>query len=75
MAISVDVMENAVLRELFLDGKQEGGATLFLLQLEEKFGKISDLARNKVLTADRETLEKWSLKILKSDTLNGIFDV
>ena len=61
--------------EWFRQGELKGGATLLLLQLEEKFGEISGLIRDKVLSADRETLEKWSLRVLKSDTLDGIFDV
>lgn len=55
--------------------RQEGGSTLLLLMLEEKFGKISGSVRNKVLSTDRATLEKWSLRVLKSDTLDDVFDV
>ena len=57
------------------EGRQEGFATLFLLQAEEKYGQISDTDRNKVLAADRATLEKWSLRLLKSDTLDDVFSV
>ena len=56
-------------------GRQEGGASLFLLQLEEKFNEVSDSIRNKVLNADRATLEKWSRRILRADTLDGVFSV
>lgn len=60
-------------RDARQEGRQEGIATLFLLQAEEKYGQISDADRKKVLSADRITLEKWSLRLLKSDTLDGVF--
>lgn len=53
--------------------RQEGGASLLLLMLEDKFGEISASIRNKVLSSDRATLETWSLRVLKSDTLDGVF--
>jgi len=55
------------------EGRQEGGASLFLLQLEEKFNKISDSIRDKVLKADRADLEKWSLRFVRANALNDVF--
>ena len=57
------------------EGRQEGRTTFLLLMLEAKFGEITKLVRDKVLSADRATLEKWSLQILKSDTLDSVFSV
>ena len=57
------------------EGRQEGIASLFLLQAEEKYGQISDTDRKKVLSADQATLEKWSLRLLKFDTLDDVFGV
>ena len=56
-------------------GEQKGIATIVLLLLEEKFGPLSELTREKVLGADRAVVEHWSLRILKSDTLEGVFGV
>ena len=75
MVISVDVMENAFLRDIFGKGRQEGGVALFLLQVEEKFGLISDSDRKKICAADQATLEKWSLRLLKFDTLDDVFAI
>ena len=55
------------------EGRQEGGATLLLLLLEGKFGNISDLVRGKILAANRVTLERWGLRVLKSDVLEDVF--
>ena len=57
------------------EGQKKGRATLFLLQAEEKFGHISDTDRKKVFNADWATLEKWSLRLLKFDTLDDVFGV
>ena len=77
MAISVDVMENAFLRDLFLKGERKGerkGRTALLLpQLEEKFGLLPKEVKKKVITADLSDLDKWSLRLLKADTLNAVF--
>ena len=67
--------KNQKQQEWWQGGRQEGSATLLLLVLEEKFGKISGVVRNKVLKADRASLEKWSRRVVKSDTLDGVFAV
>ena len=54
-------------------GHQEGVSTVLLLQLESKFGVISESIRNKVLAADRASLEQWSIRILKANTLDAVF--
>ncbi len=78
MAISVDVMENAFLRDIFGKGEQkgwqEGQVSLLLRQLEEKFGQLSNEIKEKIHAASTADLERWSLRVLKSDTLKDIFE-
>ena len=56
-------------------GEQKGGAFFLLLMLEEKFGSVSNSIRDRVLGADQKTLKEWSFRLLKSDTLDGVFCV
>ena len=56
------------------EGRQEGSANILLLQLEDKFGSVSNQIRDRVLNADQTMVEQWSLRILKSDTLDAVFD-
>ena len=81
MAISVNVMENVFLRDLFLGGKQEGrqegrqenAASMLLRQLEYRFGEIPDNHRKKIAKADLPTLEKWCLRVLDAKSLEEVF--
>ncbi|MEO5372590.1 MAG: DUF4351 domain-containing protein, partial [Magnetococcus sp. DMHC-1] len=60
--------------EGILKGRQEEAATLFLLLLEGKFGELSSSIRERVSATERPTLEKWSLRLLKANSLEEIFD-
>ncbi len=73
MVISVDVMENAFLRDVFGKGKLEGKVTLLLGQLEEKYGQPSKEINERLYSAAPDDLDRWSRRILKSDTLDDIF--
>ena len=55
------------------EGRQEEGASILLLQLEEKFDVLSEQIKEKILNADRSTLEKWSVRFVKAKTLDDIF--
>jgi hypothetical protein len=57
------------------EGRQEEGASILLLQLEEKFDTLSDQIKGKILTADQSTLEKWSISFVKAKTLDDVFGV
>ena len=74
MAISVNVMENAYLRELFLGGKQEGKATTLLSQLEHRFGEVPSEYRKTISNADLPTLENWSLRVLDAQSLEEVIE-
>ena len=77
MAISVDVMENAFLRDLFLGGKQEGEqkgeARMLSRQLRHRFKDVPTWANEKITKADPPTLEEWSLRVLDAQSLEDVF--
>ena len=54
-------------------GEHKGSTSVLLLQIQQKFGTLTDTVRDKVLAADRATLEKWTLRILTSETLDELF--
>ncbi|MEO5370607.1 MAG: hypothetical protein H7833_11115 [Magnetococcus sp. DMHC-1] len=57
-----------------MEGRQEGISEILLLLLEDKFGNLPVQIREKILKTERSTLEKWSLRILKANSLEEIFD-
>ncbi|MEO5372337.1 MAG: hypothetical protein H7833_19885 [Magnetococcus sp. DMHC-1] len=85
MAITFNVMENDVLRDLFLkaqkeseergeeQGEKKGRASALLLLMEGKFGKLPDEIQQKIFKAGRTTLEKWLVRVLKANTLEEVF--
>ncbi|MBF0426701.1 MAG: hypothetical protein HQL66_12870 [Magnetococcales bacterium] len=81
MAITVDVMENAVLRGLFLKtqqeseakGRQEGGAYLLLYQIERRFGSPPEWVKAKLAAADLEMLKAWSQRVWDVASLEELF--
>ena len=70
---AIELARDEGIQEGRQEGIQEGGATLLLLLLEGKFGQISEMVRNRVLSADQVILQKWSLRVLKSGTLDDVF--
>ncbi|MBF0177717.1 MAG: hypothetical protein HQL63_12865 [Magnetococcales bacterium] len=42
--------------------------------MEGKFGELSSSIRERVSATERPTLEKWSLRLLKANSLEEIFD-
>src|SRR5438067_10548544 len=88
MPVTIDLMENRVIRDYFLQGKQEGrqegeqqgraeGAreeamSLLTRQLERRFGPLTEEAAGKVSTANLATLEDWSLRLLDARTLEEV---
>jgi predicted transposase YdaD len=81
MPITMDLMENRVIRDYFLQGKQEGeqqgraeGArqeamSLLTRLLERRFGLLTEETIGKVGAADLATLEDWTLRLLDAHTL------
>jgi predicted transposase YdaD len=88
MALTFNVMENDVLRPMFLqaqmdgkqegrqegrqEGKQEGKADTLTRQLQRRFGPLPQWAADKIATANLATLEEWSLRILDAPSLESV---
>jgi predicted transposase/invertase (TIGR01784 family) len=53
-------------------GRQQGEAAMLLRQIERKFGTPSDAVRERVLSADAETLLNWSERILTADSVDVV---
>ena len=73
MAISVDVMENDFLRDIFGKGRQEESASMLSRQLQRRFGDIPIWASGKIAKADLSTLEEWSLRFVDAQSLEDVF--
>ncbi len=76
MALTFNVMENDVLRPLFLqervDGRQEGKADTLTRLLQRRFGDLPPWASQKIADAELSTLEEWTLRILDATTLESV---
>jgi predicted transposase YdaD len=56
------------------EGRQEGIANLLLFLLHEKFGySLPDWVPEKTNAADEQTLNQWSARMLKANTLEEVF--
>ena len=76
MALTFNVMENDVLRPLFVQAQMEseqiGEATVLTRQLQRRFGALPDWASEKIAKADPHSLEEWTLRILDAPTLESV---
>ncbi|MBF0434065.1 MAG: DUF4351 domain-containing protein [Magnetococcales bacterium] len=73
MAITVNVMENDFLKDLFVKGRQEGEAKILTRQLQRRFGNLPAWANEMIAKADLSSLEKWSLRIFDAQLLDDVF--
>ncbi|MBF0585274.1 MAG: DUF4351 domain-containing protein [Magnetococcales bacterium] len=81
MALTFNVMENDVLRPLFLQaqmdgeqqGEQKGEAKMLTRQLQRRFGNLPTWASEKISNADLSALEEWGLRILDATTIESVF--
>ena len=55
------------------EGRQEGVADTLLRQVTAKFGPPTPVTRQRLASADTETLLRWSERILKADSLDELF--
>ena len=77
MAITIDIMENPFLKEVFEEGEQKGiekgiekGESALLKRLlEKRFGPLPEWAVSKLENGDREAFERWGLQILEAASL------
>jgi len=75
MPITMDLMENRVIRDYFLRGKREEAVNMLTRQLERRFGPLTEEAIGKVSKADLATLEEWSLRLLDSHNLEDVLAI
>ncbi len=54
------------------EGRQEGEAAVLLRQIERKFGAPSQAVRDRVVSADADTLLHWSERILTADSVEAL---
>ena len=55
------------------EGRQEGVADTLLRLVTAKFGPPTSVTRQRLASADTETLLRWSERILKADSLDELF--
>ncbi|MBF0192766.1 MAG: DUF4351 domain-containing protein [Magnetococcales bacterium] len=77
MSLTFNVMENDVLRPLFVkerkEGRQEGEAKILTRLLQRRFGSLPDWANEKITKAKSSDLEEWSLRLM--DAPNSLEEV
>ncbi len=54
------------------EGLQEGEAAVLLRLIEQKFGPPSAATQQRIVTADADTLLRWSERILSADSLDAL---
>jgi predicted transposase YdaD len=54
------------------EGKKEGQAEMLSHMLEGRFGPLPEWAREKIASAEIETLEKWGLRLLDASNLEEV---
>ncbi|MBF0625456.1 MAG: Rpn family recombination-promoting nuclease/putative transposase [Magnetococcales bacterium] len=85
MAITVDVMENAFLRDIFnrgeteglqkgrQEGLREGQMRTLRSLLEWRFGQTPDWVASNLAKADVESLEQWTKNLFNAGSLEEVF--
>ena len=56
-----------------MEGRMEGEAALLLRQLERKFPPLPESARQRIATADAETLLVWGERVLDANSLDEVW--
>ncbi|MBF0426540.1 MAG: hypothetical protein HQL66_12065, partial [Magnetococcales bacterium] len=73
MPITVNVMENEFLHDIFISGLQKGEATFLLRLLKQRFGSLPGWVPERVHAADATALETWGDRILTAHALEEVF--
>ena len=77
-AADLTIDNNAVLREIWTEGRVEGrveGRREVLVELlMDKFGVIPESALTRISAADEDRIRIWSRKALHSDALSSVFE-
>ncbi len=71
-----DLMDIPFVEEAFLkaekEGKKEGLVEMLSRMLECRFGPLPEWAKEKIASAEIETLEKWGLRLLEASSLEEV---
>jgi len=70
-----DVMKTFIDRYIeqgLQQGLQQGWRQILIRQIEARFGKVPGWAKKKIESADITAIEKWSIRLLKADTLKEV---
>lgn len=77
MSLTFNVMENDVLRPLFMkaqmDSERDGEAKVLTRQLKLRFGTVPEWASEKLTNASLSSLEEWTERILDAQSLDDVF--
>ena len=69
----VSLKQTRFYQDVFGEGRVEGEAALLLRQLERKFPPLPESARQRIATADAETLLVWGEQILDASSLEDVW--
>ena len=80
MNMEIDISQHAFLQSILdrgraegkVEGKAEGELKFILKQMKAKFGRIPAWADHRLLAATPSQLNRWTLKILTADTIEGV---
>ena len=73
MPFSIDIHENEFLEEIWQDSRQATLREILLGQVEEKFGPLPSVPKQRIEAAETESLQRWIRRVVKADTLDEIF--
>jgi predicted transposase/invertase (TIGR01784 family) len=69
----VDLKTTRFYQDVFGEGRVEGEATVVLRQMERKFRPLPESARQRVASADADTLLIWAERILDANSLDEVW--
>ena len=69
----VDLKATRFYQDVFAEGRVEGEAALLLRQMERKFHPLPESARQRVTSADAETLLVWGERVLDAKSLDEVW--
>lgn len=55
-------------------GMQQGEAQLLIRQLTRKFGELPEVVRQRIESADADTLLEWSERVLSASSLEDVLN-
>ena len=79
MPVSIDIHENEFLEEIYQEGQEKGSERgtaiarrILITLLEQRFGSVPAAARQRILVADLDTLDRFTSRLAPSASLDQI---